>query len=109
MLKVRLQRVGRKNDPSFRVVVMDSKKDSQSGKVIEVLGAYDARGKMGERATINAERAKYWISVGAQPSDTVHNLLVDAKVVTGEKIKALPKPKAGATMEGAVAAETALP
>lgn len=88
MLKVRLQRVGRKNDPSFRLVVMDSRKDSQSGKFIEILGNYNARqGK----PTLDGERIKHWMSQGAQVSDTVHNLLVTEKIITGKKINVLPK------------------
>ncbi len=88
MLKIRLQRVGRKNDPSFRVVVMDSRKDSQSGKFIEILGNYNARqGK----PTLNGERIKHWMSQGAQVSDTLHNLLIQEKVITGQKINVLPK------------------
>ncbi len=50
MLTIRLQRVGRKNDPSFRVVVTDSKHGPQSGKFLEVVGAYDAR--QGKGATV---------------------------------------------------------
>jgi small subunit ribosomal protein S16 len=88
---IRLQRVGRKNDPSFRVVVTDSRKDSQSGKFLEVVGSYDARKKA--EAQIKAERVKYWLSVGAQASGTVRNLLVDAKIVAGPKANVSPKIK----------------
>lgn len=91
MLKIRLQRVGRKNDPSFRIVVTDSKNGPKAGKFIEIVGAYDARKG---NPTLNAERIKHWMSVGAQTSDTVHNLLIKHKVIEGEK-KApfVPKPK----------------
>ena len=88
MLKIRLQRVGRKNDPSFRVVLTDSKNATRSGKFLEILGSYSAR--QGE-PVINGERVKHWMSVGAKPSDTVHNLLVTKKVITGKKINVLPK------------------
>ncbi len=88
MLNIRLQRVGRKNDPSFRVIVTDSKLKQKTGNFLEILGSYDARkGK----PVINTERAKYWISVGAQTSGTVHNILVDLKAVTGKKINVLGK------------------
>ncbi|GMQ95394.1 MAG: hypothetical protein BMS9Abin13_507 [Patescibacteria group bacterium] len=88
MLKIRLQRVGRKNDPSFRIVVTDSKNGPKSGKYIEMLGSYDARhGK----PQIKGERIKHWISVGAGVSGTVHNLLVSEGVITGKKINVLPK------------------
>ncbi len=88
MLNIRLQRVGRKNDPSFRVIVADSKLKPKTGNFLEILGSYDARkGK----PVINVERTKYWMSVGAQPSGTVHNLLVDLKVVVAKKINVLGK------------------
>ncbi|OHA79908.1 MAG: 30S ribosomal protein S16 [Candidatus Yonathbacteria bacterium RIFCSPHIGHO2_01_FULL_44_41] len=88
MLAIRLQRVGRKNDPSFRVIVADSKLKPKTGNVLEVLGSYNAR--MG-KPVINTARAKYWMSVGAKASGTVHNLLVDLKAVSGKKINVLGK------------------
>jgi len=88
MLKIRLQRVGRKNDPSFRIVVTDSKNGPKSGKFIEVLGSYNARyGK----PSVKGDRVRHWISVGAGVSDTVHNILVSEKVIEGKKINVLPK------------------
>ncbi|MFZ2303435.1 MAG: 30S ribosomal protein S16 [Minisyncoccia bacterium] len=86
MLNIRLQRVGRKNDPSFRVIVADSKLKPKTGNFIEVLGSYNAR--MG-KPIINLDRTKYWMSVGAKASGTVHNLLIDLKAVTGKKINVL--------------------
>ena len=88
MLAIRLQRVGRKNDPSFRVIVADSKLKPKTGNVLEVLGSYNAR--MG-KPIINLDRAKHWMSVGAKASGTVHNLLVDLKAVSGKKINVLGK------------------
>lgn len=88
MLNIRLQRVGRKNDPSFRVIVADSKLKPKTGNVLEVLGSYNAR--MG-KPVMNIERVKHWMSVGAKASGTVHNLLVDLKVVSGKKINVLGK------------------
>ncbi len=93
MLKIRLQRVGRKNDPSFRVVVTEARKDSQSGKFIEILGSYDARSTLAGKprpVSLKADRIKHWISLGAQTSDTVHNLLVTHKVIDAKKINVLP-------------------
>lgn len=92
MLKIRLQRVGRKNEPSFRVVLVDSKMGPKSGKALEVLGSHDFREGKGNNK-INGERVKYWISHGAQPSETLHNLLVNEKIVSGKKINVLPKKK----------------
>lgn len=89
MLAIRLQRVGKKNEPTFRIVLTDSKNSTKSGKFLEVLGSYDARDKNETR--INEERVKHWISQGAKLSDTVHNLFVNKKVITGKKINVLPK------------------
>lgn len=111
MLTIRLQRVGRKNDPSFRVVVTDSKNGPQSGKFKEILGSYNARfGK----PTLKTERIQHWLSVGAKTSETVHNMLVHYKVKEGQKINSLgPKPVVAAPEvkeEAPVApAETATP
>lgn len=87
MLVIRLQRVGRKNDPSFRVVLTDSKNGPRSGKYLEILGSYNARiGK----AKLEKDRIKYWLSVGAKASGTLHNLLVSHKVISSGKINVLP-------------------
>lgn len=88
MLNIRLQRVGRKNDPSFRVIVTDSKLKPKTGNFLEVLGSYNAR--MG-KPVINTERVKYWMSVGAKASGTVTNLLIDLKAITGKKVNVLSK------------------
>lgn len=92
MLTIRLQRVGRVHEPTFRVVVMDSKFSAKSGKALDVLGSYDPREGKGNNH-IDVERAKRWIKDGAQMSETVHNLLVDQKVITRKKINVLPKNK----------------
>ncbi len=83
MLKIRLQRVGRKAEPSFRLVLTDSKNSTKSGKYLENLGNYDAR--RGEKSEFKADRISYWMSKGAQTSDTVHNLLVSKKLITAKK------------------------
>lgn len=92
MLKIRLQRVGRKNEPSFRIVLVDSKMGPKSGKALEILGSQDFREGKGNNK-INGERVKYWIANGAQVSETMHNLLVGEKVISGKKINVLPKKK----------------
>ncbi len=88
MLKIRLQRIGRKNNPSYRVVVVDSKIAVKKGKPVELLGTYDTIRKM---TVLNKERITYWISKGAQVSDTMHNILVVNGVIKGVKRNALPK------------------
>ena len=96
MLMIRLQRVGRKHETAFRVVVVDSRRGTKSGRTLETVGSYDPRrGK----PVLKTERIKYWLSVGTQASGTVHNLLVDAKIVTGAKINVLPKRKPKAKVE----------
>jgi small subunit ribosomal protein S16 len=92
MLIIRLQRVGRVHEPSFRIVLTDSKFGPKSGKAVEVLGSYDARKGKGANH-VDGEKVKYWISKGAKLSETVHNLLVDQKIIEGKKINVLPKNK----------------
>lgn len=88
MLTIRLSRVGRKNDPSFRVIVVDSKRKPKTGNYLELLGSYNARG---HEVKLNAERIKRWIKEGATLSDTVHNLLITEKIIEGKKINVLPR------------------
>ncbi len=84
MLKIRLQRAGRSHDPSFRLILTDSRKPPKSGSYLELLGSYDARkGK----PQFKTERIKHWLSKGAQTSETVNNLLVGAKIVESKKKK----------------------
>ena len=87
---IRLQRVGKKHDPSFRVVLTDSKNSTKSGRYKEVLGHYDPRkGK----TVLEADKIKHWLSVGAKATVTMHNILVNNKIVEGKKISAMPKKK----------------
>jgi small subunit ribosomal protein S16 len=109
MLMIRLQRVGRVNVPTFRVVLTDSKNSTKSGKFIEVLGSYDAVNNVKE---IKADRVKHWMSHGAKLSDTVHNWLLDKKVIPGKKINTLPKKtaiKKDAPKDGAAPAAAPAP
>lgn len=107
MLKIRLQRTGRKNEPTFRLVLTDSKNSAKSGRFLEVLGNYDSR--KGEKAEFKSDRISHWMSVGAQVSDTVHNLLVDKKIVAGKKLNKLPKKSAPVVVAEAPAPEAAAP
>ncbi len=92
MLKIRLQRVGRKHEPTFRLVLTDSKNSTKSGRYLENLGNYDSR--HGEASNFKADRVTYWISKGAQLSGTVNNMLISKKIITGKKINVLPLKKA---------------
>lgn len=89
MLMIRLQRTGRKHEPTFRVVLTDSKNSTKSGKYLEVLGSHDPR--FPEKTILKGEEIKHWISKGAKPSDTLHNLLVSKKIIEGKKRNVLPK------------------
>jgi small subunit ribosomal protein S16 len=73
MLSIRLRRAGTTKKPHYRVVVADSRA-WRDGRFVEVLGHYDPR-KDPAVVKIDADRAQYWISKGAQPSDTVRSLL----------------------------------
>jgi small subunit ribosomal protein S16 len=90
MLMIRLQRTGRVHEPTFRVVLTDSKNGPKSGKYLKNLGWYDTRIK-NKVEQIDTEAIKHWVSKGAQLSVTLHNFLVSNKVITGKKINALPK------------------
>lgn len=83
-----MQRTGRINVPSYRIVVIEHARSTKAGRFVEQVGTYDPKGK---KRSLKADRIKYWISVGAQPSDTVHNMLVSEKVLSGKKINVLPK------------------
>ena len=88
MLMMRLQRVGRKNDPAYRIVVTDKRTGVKSDKHVDRIGSYNPKLN---QVQIDAEKAKEWLSKGVQPSDTMHNLLVTHKVIEGKKINVLPK------------------
>ena len=94
MLKIRLQRIGRKNDPSFRAVLTDSKNSTKSGRFLEIVGTYNPKAKeTKEETNFKIDRIKYWVSKGAQLSDTMHNFMVHQKVIEGKKKNVLPKKK----------------
>lgn len=105
MLKIRLQRVGRKHDPSFRVVLIDSRRAAKSGSFLDILGFYDARKK--GKVNLNGEKIKEWMSKGAQVSATVHNLLVGGKIIIGQKVDVLPPKKKAQKEEQSKATEPA--
>jgi small subunit ribosomal protein S16 len=78
-VKIRLRRTGRKKQPSYRIVIADSR-SPRDGKFIEVIGQYSPR--QGEQAlNLETERVNYWLDNGAQPTDTVRSLLRRAGVL----------------------------
>jgi small subunit ribosomal protein S16 len=84
MLVIRLTRVGKTKQPTYRIVVQDKLRDPW-GKAIEILGQYNPRTKP-KTFSVSSERVKTWIAKGAKPSPTLHNLLVDAKIIDGPKL-----------------------
>ena len=110
---IRLRREGALNRPYFKVVVAD-KRSPRDGKFIEIVGTYDPK-KRGMNSTLKLERIDYWISKGAQPSDTVRSLIkknknpeaAAKKMAAVEAKKAAAKPKAAPKTEAAPAAEPA--
>ncbi len=90
MLTIRFHRTGRRNYPSFKIVITEHTKSSTGGRFIEEVGFFNPATK---EKVLKPERLKYWISVGAKPSPTVWNLLVQEKVVEGTKLPKHKKPK----------------
>ena len=84
MLAIRLFRVGKKKQPSYKIVVTDKQNPPQGGQFIEQVGFYNP---LTNEKTLKEDRIKYWLSVGAQTSDTVHNMLITEKIIKGEKRK----------------------
>jgi small subunit ribosomal protein S16 len=82
MLRIRLTRTGAKNQPSYRVVVADSRKP-RDGKFVEILGHYNPR-QDPPLVVIDREKAQKWIEVGAQPSDAVKRMLENSEQVPSE-------------------------
>ncbi len=88
-VKIRLTRLGDKKSPFYRVVVADSR-TSRDGKVIEKLGTYDTLKDPAE-IKIDVEKAKDWLSKGAQPTETAKTILVKAGVIAQTNKKTAPK------------------
>jgi len=88
MLKIRLQRLGRKNDPHFKLIVAPQILKPKTHLLLEELGYYDPRSGKGE---FRGVRIKYWLKVGAKASPTVFNLLVSQGILEGKKLNVLPR------------------
>lgn len=83
MLVIRLFRVGRKNQPSFKLVVTDKRRPARAGRFVEEVGFYNPVTK---EKVLRQDRIKYWLSVGAKPSERIFNLFVSEKIIEGKKI-----------------------
>jgi small subunit ribosomal protein S16 len=82
MLTIRLIRKGKKNQPFFKVIVIDKRKASTGGRAVEDLGYVDPLKK---RKSFKKDRILYWISKGAKPSATINNFLISEKIIEGGK------------------------
>jgi small subunit ribosomal protein S16 len=82
MVKIRLRRTGKTKQPSYRLVVADSR-SPRDGKFIEIIGHYNPI-RTPKVLEINGDRARYWLGVGAQPSDTVAGLLKKQNILDGD-------------------------
>ena len=100
---IRFQRTGRTNDPAFRIAVLEKERAAKAGNVVELLGTYNPKSKA---LTLNEEQVKHWLAMGAQPTDSIRNLLISKGVIEGKKVNVLPK-KTPQKNEAAIAAEAA--
>ena len=105
MLTIRLQRVGRKNQPIFRIVLAEKHRAAQK-KTVEALGLYNPRNK---EFTVKEERVKYWLEKHVPLSPTVHNLFVTHKLISDKKVHAWQPKKKAQTPEAAAPAPTPAP
>jgi small subunit ribosomal protein S16 len=96
MLMIRLQRIGRKNDPSFRIIVTDKRESTTSTRFADIVGTYQPKAGTIE---IDAEKVTKWLKNGAKASPTVHNMLVTKKIIDAKKINVLPKNKIVAALK----------
>ena len=83
MLEIRYLRTGRRNQPFFKIVVTEKRNSPVAGRFTEEVGFFNPLTK---EKNLKAKRIKYWISVGAQLSDTVRNLLISEKIIEGKKV-----------------------
>ncbi len=86
MLVIRLSRGGKKKQPTYRVVVQEKHRDPW-GTSVEIVGNYNPRTSP-STLNLKEDRVKYWLEQGAQPSATMHNLLVNAGLIKGDKVRA---------------------
>lgn len=98
-----MQRIGRTNMPAYRIIVAEHSEGPKTGNIVEKVGVYNPKTK---EQKLDGDRIKYWISVGAKASGTVHNMLVTKGIIEGKKVNVLPK-KHPPVKEGETQTETA--
>jgi len=99
---IRFQRVGRKNDPAFRIVLAEKRSKPKSGE-IKTLGSFYPKTK---EARLNAEQILYWLSKGAKASPRVHNLMIAKGIIQGKKINVFKTTVTTGIAAGAVPSKT---
>ena len=104
MLRIRLRRTGKKKQPQYRVVVADQRAP-RDGAFVEILGHYNPR-TTPRTLVLKEERVRYWLSQGAQPSETVHRLLFSEGLIEAEPRKRVTKPSKAEREAAAAAAST---
>lgn len=104
MVRIRMNRMGRPHRPFYRINAIDQR-TKRDGKVIEMLGWYDPiSSDAAKQVNLNVERIKHWLSVGAQPSDTVTDLLIKQNLMDGAARKIELEARAEARRKTAAAA-----
>lgn len=93
---IRFQRVGKKNRPAFRLVLIDKRRAAKAGSFQEILGSDD---RLLKQTKLNKDRIQYWIKNGAQPSDSAWNLLLKEGVISGKKRAAHARHPSKKTLE----------
>jgi small subunit ribosomal protein S16 len=88
-VKIRLKRIGAKNHPVYRVVVADGR-SPRDGRFIEELGTYDPKKQAADNFTLDYERVKYWLSKGAQPSETAASIIKRASKAQPAEVAPAP-------------------
>jgi small subunit ribosomal protein S16 len=88
MVKLRLMRMGKTKQPTYRVVAADSR-SPRDGRFIEIVGSYAPRQEE-NKVVLKAERVNHWLGEGAQPTDRVRRLLVGAGIIEGAPVREAP-------------------
>ena len=97
MVRIRLKRMGRRHRPFYRICVVDAREE-RDGRTIEDIGTYDPLiAEEGKKIMLKADRAQYWLGVGAQPSESAANLLKQSGIMLPKKAKKKVKKKSDKT------------
>lgn len=107
MVRIRMSRLGRKHRPFFRINAVE-KRTPRDGKILEALGWYDPMARGDAKAVqLNSERIKHWLSMGAQPSDTVNDLLAKHGLIDAEAWKKVRRNRSAKKIKDQAAAKAA--